>query len=67
MSVEKHEQLRTNIFDRIYHNGPQSIDQLAEYMQMNMQTVIGLVDHAWFSVDNELVGIATDDKQGQTR
>ena len=64
MSVEKHEQLRVIIWDQIYHRGPQSIGQLAEHMQMSIQMVIGLVDHAWFLVHDELVDIAKDGESG---
>ncbi|MCA9132603.1 MAG: hypothetical protein KDA45_05600 [Planctomycetales bacterium] len=60
MTAEEHEQLRTNIWDHIYRSGPQSVGQLAEQMQLSPQMVVGLVDHAWFSIHDEVVEIATD-------
>ncbi len=60
MSVDEHEQLRANIWDHIYKSGPQSVEQLAEHLQLSPQMVIGLVDHAWFSVQDNLVNIATE-------
>ncbi len=60
MNVEEHEQLRADIWDHIYSVGPQSVAQLAEQMQLSQQQVVGLVDHAWFAVNDELIGIATD-------
>jgi hypothetical protein len=60
MTVEEHEQIRANIWDHIYKSGPQSIEQLADQLHLTPQTIVGLVDHAWFSFDDETVGIATD-------
>ena len=60
MNAEEHEQLRADIWDHIFAAGPQSVQQLAEQMQLSQQQVVGLVDHAWFSVHEELIGIATD-------
>ncbi len=60
MNVEEHEQLRADIWDHIYATGPQSVQQLADQLQLSQQQVVGLVDHAWFSVHEELIGIATD-------
>ncbi len=60
MNVEEHEQLRANIWDHIYAAGPQSVEQLADQMQLSQQQVVGLVDHAWFAVHDELIAIATD-------
>lgn len=54
------EQQRTDIWDRIYAKGPLSLEQLADEMQMTIPTVVGLVDHSWFSLQDELVSIATD-------
>jgi hypothetical protein len=62
MNVEEHEQLRADIWDHLYNTGPQSVEQLADQMQLSHQQVVGLVDHAWFSVHNELIVIATGDK-----
>ncbi len=63
MNVEEHEQLRANIWDHLYNVGPQSVERIANQMQLSQQQVVGLVDHAWFSIQNELVEIATDGGQ----
>ncbi len=60
MNVEEHEQLRANIWDHIYAVGPQSVEQLANQLELSQQQVVGLVDHAWFAVQDELIAIATD-------
>lgn len=60
MNAEEHEQLRVDIWDHIYASGPQSVQQLADQMRLSQQQVVGLVDHAWFSAHEELIGIATD-------
>lgn len=60
MSAEEHEQLRANIWDLIYHSGPKSIEQLSSEMVLSVPMVVGLVDHTWFSVSNDLVSIATE-------
>ncbi len=60
MSAEEHEQLRANIWDLIYNSGPKSIEQLSSEMVLSVPMVVGLVDHTWFSVSNELVSIATE-------
>lgn len=60
MTVDEQEQLRANIWDYIYSSGPQSVEQLAEQLEISPQTVSGLVDHAWFSSQDDLVTIATE-------
>ncbi len=59
MSNQEHEELRATVWDNIYQNGPQSIDQLATEMQLSIPTVIGLVDHSWFSINDQVVEIAS--------
>lgn len=59
MNVEEHEQLRADIWDHLYSTGPLTIDQLADQLQLSHQQIVGLIDHAWFSVHDEQVEIAT--------
>ncbi len=60
MNVEEHEQLRADIWDLLYASGPQSVQQLSDRMHLSQQQVVGLIDHAWFSIHDELIGIATN-------
>lgn len=60
MSDDEHEVLRANIWDHVYKTGPQSIEQIAEHSQLASETVVALVDHAWFAVTADTVAIATD-------
>ena len=62
MSDDDQEQLRTNVWDRIYVAGPQSIEQLAEFLQLDADTVQNLVQHPWFSMNETMVEIATGDE-----
>lgn len=58
MNLDENEQLRSNIWDQIYRDGPQTIGHLSEQMQMSIPAVFDLVDHAWFAVRDEQVDIA---------
>lgn len=60
MNVEEHEQLRADIWDLLFSAGPQSVQQLSDRMHLSQQQVVGLIDHAWFSIHDELIGIATN-------
>ena len=61
MSLEQNEQMRTEIWDEIYKSGPQSIDRLAQQFDMTAEMLASLVDHVWFTTDESLVTIATND------
>jgi hypothetical protein len=60
MLSDEYESLRTQLWDQLFQDGPQSARELAEKMQLSLATVIGLVDHAWFSMTGELIEIATN-------
>ena len=55
------EQLRADLWDDIYKDGPQSVASLAASRQLTHQTVIGLVYHAWFVIINDVVSIAKEE------
>lgn len=55
------EQLRADLWDDIYKDGPQLVATLAANRQLTSQTVIGLVDHAWFVIENDIVSIAKEE------
>ena len=60
MSAEDNEQLRTDIWDQIYRGGPQSVEQIAEDMQIDAGLVSTLTDHEWFANSENLISIAID-------
>lgn len=62
MSDKNEEDLRVDIWDLIYRDGPQSIEQLSEQLQMGPPTVAGLVDHAWFFTLENKVHIAVEEQ-----
>ncbi len=58
---EEYEQLRETIWDHLFQNGQQSLEDLSERLQLSVPTIVGLVDHEWFSVEDHQVIIATKD------
>ena len=58
MFIEQSEKMRETIWDEIYNNGPCSVNQLAERLQINVDDVTQLIGHAWFSLRDGNVNIA---------
>lgn len=53
------EELRNQIWDYLHRAGePQPVDEIARQVDADPQTVLGVVDHSWFRVENDLVAIA---------
>jgi hypothetical protein len=55
------EELREQIWDWIYNNGPKPVAAVSEQFQVTVPTVISLLDHSWFAIDEDVVSIATVD------
>ena len=53
------EHLRVEIWDLVYKSGPQSREQIAESLQIELETVTSVVEHEWFEVVDSKVQIAT--------
>lgn len=53
------EHLRVEIWDLIYRSGPQSREQIAESLSINLETVATVVQHEWFDISDSKVQIAT--------
>ena len=51
--------LRVEIWDLIYRSGPQSREQLAESLSIDIATVASVVEHDWFEIEETKVRIAT--------
>ena len=54
------EHLRNEIWDFVYTSGPQTIDKIAESLQLNQEMVLVAVDHEWFGRLGEAITIATN-------
>jgi hypothetical protein len=53
------DELRDQIWDYLYKAGqPQSLVDIAGFASQDLETIRGAVDHEWFTVSNEQVGIA---------
>lgn len=53
------EHLRVEVWDLIYKSGPQSREQLAESLKIELETVATVVEHEWFEILDAKVQIAT--------
>ena len=53
------DELRDEIWDYLYKAGqPQGLVDIATFANQDLETIRGVVNHEWFTVSNELVGIA---------
>jgi hypothetical protein len=53
------DELRDEIWDHLYKSGqPQGLVDIATFANRDLETIRGAVDHEWFTVSNDLVGIA---------
>ena len=52
------EQIRIQIWDQIYRSGPQSTDQIASELNIDVTTVAMAVEHEWFERLDSIVQIA---------
>ena len=52
--------MRIEIWDHIYRSGPQSREQIADSLRMDVSTVAAMVEHAWFEILDAKVQIATE-------
>ena len=53
------DELRDEIWDYLYKPGqPQGLVDIATFANQDLETIRGVVNHEWFTVSNELVGIA---------
>ena len=50
--------VRNEIWDFVFKSGPQTIDQIAENLQLNQETVNVAVAHEWFLMRGDTVNIA---------
>ena len=53
------EHLRIEIWDHIYRSGPQTREQIAQALRIDIGTVQATVEHEWFEVLESTVQIAT--------
>jgi hypothetical protein len=53
------EELRTQIWDWIYANGPKPVEEVSNHFEITVPTVISVLDHSWFAISNDVVSIAT--------
>jgi DNA-binding Lrp family transcriptional regulator len=60
--MEMLDPIREKIWDKIYIDGQQSIEELAEALQVSVATVRESIDHEWFVVEHGNVRIASTDK-----
>ena len=58
LSPEATEELREVIWDHLYQRGRQTVADLADQMQLSVETVTVLVDHDWFAKQDDSVAIA---------
>ena len=53
------DELRSEIWDYLSQRGkPVSVDDLARHFTRDPATIWAAVDHAWFELDGDVVGIA---------
>ncbi len=52
------DQIRIDVWDLVFRSGPQSISQIAETLPLEPREVEAAVDHAWFTLQNDIVSIA---------
>ena len=52
--------VRVEIWDLIYKSGPQSREQIAEFLKTDPATVAAVVEHEWFEILDAKVRIATE-------
>jgi hypothetical protein len=57
------EDIRTRIFDFVFKNGPQSLIQIAQGLELDEESVRVAADHGWFVRQGETVMIATSDNR----
>lgn len=55
------DELREKIWDWIYNNGPKPVAEVSQQFQVAVPTVISLIDHSWFAIEQDMVSIATAD------
>ncbi len=55
------EELRGQIWDWIYANGPKPVEEVSSHFEIAMPTAISILDHAWFSLADDVVTIAQSD------
>lgn len=55
--------IRTQIFDLVFKNGPQSLIQIAQTLELDEETVRAATDHGWFVRQGETVVIATNENR----
>ncbi len=54
------DELRIQIWDLLYHaQVPQTIGEIAESTDQDVETICAAVEHEWFTVDGDPVTIST--------
>lgn len=54
--------IRTEIWDYLYRNGPTSLDTIADSLGQSSQVIETAVSHDWFTVQAEVAAIAVSNK-----
>ena len=54
--------VRTEIWDYLYRNGPTSLDTIANSLGQNSQAIEMAVSHEWFTVQANVAAIAVSNK-----
>ena len=59
--------VRTEIWDYLYRNGPTSLDTIAESLGQSSQAIEMAVSHEWFTVQANVAAIAVSNRvQGES-
>ena len=51
-------EIRTEVFDYLYKNGPTSLNTIASALGRSLQTIEAAVDHEWFTMRADVAAIA---------
>ncbi len=54
--------VRTEIWDYLYRNGPTSLDAIAQSLGQSSQAIETAVSHEWFTVEGNVAAIAVSNK-----
>jgi hypothetical protein len=53
------DEIRTEVWDYLYKNGPASLETIASASGRTVQTIQAATEHEWFAMRGDVVAIAT--------
>ena len=56
------DEIRTEVWDYLYKNGPASLETIARASGRTVQTIQAATDHEWFAMRGDVVAIATHEE-----